>query len=164
MLSSAAQGVSAGLAQKYAGNYWIAKILSPTVYMLANASGKIVAKASVVDLKPYNRTFSQENAETGPAFAHNAPAGQRQRVVSELGESAEPSPSSKSELSETLAGAYHASTAFGASSAEAPDEARPASNSTGPAALASTRQSGSRQRGGPSDQEERATSEVNSAA
>ena len=74
VLSSAAQGISAGLAHKYAGNYWIAKVLSPTVYMLANASGKIVAKASVADLKPYDRSSSQENVETRSAVADNAGA------------------------------------------------------------------------------------------
>ena len=126
VLSSAAHGVSDGLAQKYAGNYCIAKVLSPMVYMLANASGKVVAKASVTDHQPYNRTSSQENAETRPAVADNAGARQRRRVDDELRESAESTSPSTDQLPATLAGAPSAGPAFDAPSVEDSDSDSPA--------------------------------------
>ena len=143
VLSSAAQGISAGLAHKYAGNYWIAKVLSPTVHMLANASGKIVAKASVADLKPYNRSSSQENAETRSAVADNAGALQRRRVDNELRESAESASPPADQLSATLARASTADLAS-APSAGASDSGDTAFGTLGPKASDSISQSSSR--------------------
>ena len=57
--------------------------------MLANASGKIVAKASVTDLKSYNRSSSQKNAEIRPVVADNAGDRQRRRVDDDLRQSTE---------------------------------------------------------------------------
>ena len=121
VLSSAAQGISAGLAHKYAGNYWIAKVLSLTVYKLANASGKIVAKASVADLKPYNRSFSQENAETRPIVADNEGVGQRRRVGSELRESAESANPLRGQFPAALASTSSTDSAFDATCTETTD-------------------------------------------
>ena len=89
--------------------------------MLANALGKIVAKASVADLKPYNRSSSQENAETRSAVADNAGARQRRRVDSELRESAESASPPADQLAATLARASTADLASGAPSAKASD-------------------------------------------
>ena len=89
--------------------------------MLANASGKIVAKASVANLKPYNRSSSQENAEGRSAVAHNAGARQRRRVDSELQESAESASPPADQLTTTFARASTADLHSGAPSAEASD-------------------------------------------
>ena len=73
--------------------------------MLANASGKIVVKASVAYLKPYNRSSSQENAESRLIVADNEGVGQRRRVNSELRESAESAIPPRDQLPAALASA-----------------------------------------------------------
>ena len=121
VLSSAGQGISAGLAHKYAGNYWIAKVLSPTVSMFANASGKIAAKASVADLTPYNRSSSQKNAETRSFVADNEGVGQRRRIDSELRESAESATPPRDQLPAALASVSSTDSGFDATCTEATD-------------------------------------------
>lgn len=59
VLSNAASGFSAKLAPKYAGPYWITKVISPRLYQVTDGDGR--AKVAYVnDIKPYRQGNGQD--------------------------------------------------------------------------------------------------------
>ena len=72
ILSSAAQGVAAKLAPKYAGPYVISAKLGSNVYELQDLEGEDCGKIHVEDLKPYHKKVDFDAEATSVADVNSA--------------------------------------------------------------------------------------------